>query len=75
MASLLRAGPLLFLLASGCAANGEPAPAKAGNPDCSFRSPTTCWTMSGRFSPQREPVTEPPKERPPEEPPLLASDD
>lgn len=41
------------------------------NPDCSFRSPTTCWTIPGRF-PAPEPVATPPIERAPEAAPVLA---
>jgi hypothetical protein len=38
----------------GCAAGTQSSTiAKGAEPDCSFRSPATCWTMSGRFPPQR----------------------
>jgi hypothetical protein len=45
----------------GCAASTQSSrAAEKADPDCSFRSPTTCWTMSGRFPPVRsEPTTAP----------------
>jgi hypothetical protein len=76
MASLswVQAGLLLF--ASACAGNGEPVAATGpDHPDCSFESLVTCWTLSGRYPPPREPVTQPPNERAPEEPPVLAKGD
>jgi hypothetical protein len=72
--SWVRAGLLLF--ASACAGNGEPvASTGPDHPDCSFQSLTTCWTLSGRYPPPREPVAQPPNERAPEEPQVLAKDD
>ena len=39
-------------LLSGCAAGAQPSSAAPGlEPDCSFRSPSTCWTVAGRFPP------------------------
>jgi hypothetical protein len=45
----------------GCAASTQSSTAtEKADPDCSFRSPTTCWTMSGRFPPVgSEPTTAP----------------
>jgi hypothetical protein len=57
------------LLLCGCAGNGQSAVATEVNPDCSFRSPTSCWTMSGRF-PERQPAQ---PERAPKQVPVLAS--
>ena len=48
--------PLLLLSAAllyGCAAVTRPSSAAPRlEPDCSFRSPSTCWTMAGRFPPR-----------------------
>jgi hypothetical protein len=45
--------PLLLLsvaLLCGCAAATRPSSAAPRlEPDCSFRSPSTCWTVAGRF--------------------------
>jgi hypothetical protein len=43
--------PLLVSLLFGCAANQDPprAATEERGPDCSFRSPTTCWSAGGRF--------------------------
>ena len=41
---------LLLTLGLGCAGNWEPeTAAKEPEPACSFRSPTTCWSVGGRF--------------------------
>ena len=55
-----RAGQLMSLLLIpliyGCAANTSTESltiAERAEPDCSFRSPTTCWTVSGRYPPPR----------------------
>lgn len=49
------------MLLSGCAAAGRPAPAPRDvEPDCSFRSATTCWTVEGRFPPRRPAADAPP---------------
>lgn len=48
-------------LMCGCAAGTQTTAAthQAG-PDCSFRSPTTCWTVSGRFPAARhKPAAQP----------------
>ena len=62
-----RAGQLMSLLLIpliyGCAANTSTESltiAEGAEPDCSFRSPTTCWTVSGRFPPRRPTPAEPP---------------
>lgn len=42
-------GPLLIIL-YGCAANNQsPVGAEEREPDCSFRSPVTCWSVGARF--------------------------
>jgi hypothetical protein len=41
-----------FLL-SGCAAHQSRAAAPEPEPDCSFRSAATCWTVAGRFPTRR----------------------
>jgi hypothetical protein len=60
----------------GCAA-GTPsfsAAAKATEPDCSFRSPTTCWTVSGRFPAVSSKATAEPRDSTLTQPsPVLAS--
>ena len=39
-----------FALLSGCAAATQSSSAAPRRePDCSFRSPSTCWTVAGRF--------------------------
>ena len=39
----------------GCAAGTQSSTAERGTePDCSFRTAATCWTMSGRFPPRRQ---------------------
>jgi hypothetical protein len=41
-------------LLCGCAANVQPSrSAPQGEPDCSFRSATSCWTLAARFPPKR----------------------
>jgi hypothetical protein len=60
---------LLIPLICGCAANTSTESltiAEGTEPDCSFRSPTTCWTVSGRFPPPRPAPAEPPTLQPPE---------
>jgi hypothetical protein len=63
------AGSLVaFLSACATATQSATAPDRS-EPECSFRSPNTCWTMSGRFPPRRvKPV-----ERIPDQPPALAT--
>jgi hypothetical protein len=56
-------GLLLIPLICGCAANTSTESltiAEGTEPDCSFRSPTTCWTVSGRIPPPRPTPAEPP---------------
>jgi hypothetical protein len=44
---------LSVALLYGCAAATQPQSAVHRlEPDCSFRSPSTCWTMAGRFPPR-----------------------
>lgn len=51
----LWAGALL----SGCAGHSESIPVSGeSSPDCSFRSPTSCWTMTGRFPPPEPAATD-----------------
>jgi hypothetical protein len=55
--------PLALLgiaLLGGCAAAESSPAAPRFEPDCSFRSPSTCWTVAGRFPPRR-PRSAPPK--------------
>jgi hypothetical protein len=41
---------LLITIVSGCAANSHSAvDPPEPEPACSFRSPTTCWSVGGRF--------------------------
>jgi hypothetical protein len=76
MTSLVRVSTGLFLFASACAGNGEPVAATGpDHPDCSFQSLVTCWTLSGRYPPPRDPAAQPPNERVPEEPRVLAKND
>lgn len=54
--------PALTLAAGllcGCAAGtrSSVAPARA-DPDCSFRSPTSCWTLAARFPSRRAETTD-----------------
>jgi hypothetical protein len=45
---------LSLALLSGCAAAARSsAAAQRADPDCSFRSAATCWTVAGRFPPRR----------------------
>jgi hypothetical protein len=52
-------GPTPFLthllaatLLGACATTMRPAPVDVpSEPDCSYRSATTCWTVAGRFPP------------------------
>jgi hypothetical protein len=40
-------------LLHGCAAGTQSSSAAPRlEPDCSFRSPSTCWTVAGRFPPR-----------------------
>ncbi len=41
---------VLTAFLSGCATNSQSvAPTETRDVDCSFRSPTTCWSVGGRF--------------------------
>jgi hypothetical protein len=63
------AGSLVALLGACASATQSATAPNRNEPDCSFRSPTTCWTLSGRFPPQRvKPV-----KRIPEPQPVLAT--
>jgi hypothetical protein len=45
---------LLLGLLSGCARTARlSAPAQAAEPDCSFRTATSCWTLAARFPTKR----------------------
>jgi hypothetical protein len=74
-ARVLGIGGFLALLC-GCAAHTQTSAAAEGTEfDCSFRSPTTCWTVSGRFPEVRSKPTVAPLDRPPRQPPaVLASE-
>ena len=44
---------LSLVLLCGCAtAARSSSAASRPEPDCSFRSPSTCWTVAGRFPPR-----------------------
>jgi hypothetical protein len=44
---------LSIALLYGCAGAAQRSSgAQRPEPDCSFRSPATCWTMAGRFPPR-----------------------
>ena len=50
-----------IVLLTGCAAATQSSSAAPRlEPDCSFRSPSTCWTVAGRF-PSRLPKAAVPK--------------
>jgi hypothetical protein len=52
---------LVIALLSGCAAATRSSSAAPRlEPDCTFRSPSTCWTVAGRF-PSRLPKSAVPK--------------
>jgi hypothetical protein len=60
-------GTLILAFLCGCAANTQPGRhAEAVQSDCSFRSPTTCWTMSGRYPSTSNAGERPPDSRPAE---------
>jgi hypothetical protein len=62
------------VLLCGCAAASQSSSAAQGvEPDCSFRSATTCWTLAGRFPPPRPKAAEPSPSEVFEQPPALAS--
>ena len=42
-----------IVLLGGCAAAQSSSAAPRLEPDCSFRSASTCWTVAGRFPPRR----------------------
>ncbi len=44
---------LSLVLVGGCAAAQSSSAAPRPEPDCSFRSPSTCWTVAGRYPPRR----------------------
>jgi hypothetical protein len=60
----------------GCAASTQvSATAEEPELDCSFRSPTTCWTVSGQFPAVRTKPTAVPLDRTPRQPSaVLASE-
>jgi hypothetical protein len=53
---------LTIVFLCGCAATQSSSTAvpPEPEPDCSFRSAATCWTLAGRFPPR--PVPAPPKQ-------------
>jgi hypothetical protein len=64
---MIGVGLTVFLC--GCAASIQPsAAAEQSEPDCSFRSPTTCWTVSGRFPAVQSKPTPAPLDRTPRQP-------
>ena len=66
--------PLGALLLSACAANQSRTAAPEREPDCSFRSAATCWTVAGRFPARRTEARDSTREKILQEPPAsLAS--
>jgi len=62
-------GAVLTAFLCGCAASTQSsAAADEGEPECSFGSPTTCWTVSGRFPAMRSKPAAAPLERTPRQP-------
>jgi hypothetical protein len=51
---------LIIVLLCGCAAGQSSSTTVPPEPDCSFRSAATCWTVAGRFPPR--PASAPPKQ-------------
>ena len=68
-------GSVFMAFLCGCAASTQfSAAAEETEPDCSFRSPTTCWTVSGRFPAVRsKPAAAPLTPTPPQPAALPAS--
>ena len=63
------------VLLCGCAAGTQTATTThEAEPDCSFRSPTTCWTVSGRFPATGHKPAAPPERDPRQAPAVLASE-
>jgi hypothetical protein len=57
---------VFITLLCGCAAGTQSsAAAEETGVDCSFRSPTTCWTVMGRFPPLRSKPRAAPLDRDP----------
>jgi hypothetical protein len=66
---------LICALLCGCAANTRTATAvREAEPDCSFRSPTTCWTPSARFPASHRKSAAPEDADPRQAPVLFAID-
>jgi hypothetical protein len=62
-------GAVLLAFLCGCAANTPSSTAaERTEVDCSFRSPTTCWTVSGRFPAVRSKPAAAPLDRKPRQP-------
>ena len=62
-------GAVFIALLCGCAASTQSsAAAEETELDCSFRSPTTCWTVSGRFPAVRSKPAAAPLDRTPRQP-------
>ncbi len=53
----LALGAVLLAFLGGCAANYQTAAAlNETEPDCSFRSAATCWSIGGRFPTLSQPA-------------------
>jgi hypothetical protein len=64
---------LAILMLFGCAANTpEHSQVEPQEPECSFRAPTSCWTLGARFPTPLRAVRPQPKDSL-ESPPLLAA--
>jgi hypothetical protein len=65
-----RIGAVLSIFLCGCAASTQSSVTAAQTkPDCSFRSPTTCWTVWGRFPAMRSKPTAAPLDSTPRQSP------
>jgi hypothetical protein len=63
-------------LLCGCAASTQSGTTASHelDPDCSFRSPATCWTVSARFPVTRRRPAAQPEREPPQAPAVLANE-
>jgi hypothetical protein len=62
----------MLALLAGCGANGPPPGPPPANPDCSFRSGTSCWRLRPTLpSRSAQPADSEPPSRPP--PAVLAT--
>jgi hypothetical protein len=65
--------PALVALLCGCAANNQSmSGADEPEPACSFRSPTTCWSVAGRFPTRHQPQPPQPERIREDSSPVLA---